>query len=227
MIVLGLDASSDAAAAAIVSDGVLLCEHTLNNGKNHSVKLLPMIENMLEETGICFEDIDVYACGVGPGSFTGVRIGVATAKGFAQSHNKQMAELSSLEILAENIRSFSGLRVACIHARADELYCAAFDECGVPVVEPTVMTLSELLAALEGKQCLLVGSGALKYREEFTAKLGEKAVADSLACHVIRGGAAAELAYKKAVAGELISYEQMAPVYLRASQAEREYKEKK
>ena len=227
MIVLALDASSDAAAAALVCDGVLLCEHTLNNGKNHSVKLLPMIENMLAETGISFEDIDVYACGVGPGSFTGVRIGVATAKGFAQSHNKQMAALSSLEILAENIHSFSDLRVACVHARADELYCAAFNEKGTPVIEPTVMTLSELLAALAGTKCLLVGSGALRYQKEFAEALGEKAVAASLSSHVIRGGAAAELAYKKATEGKLISYEQMAPVYLRASQAEREYKEKK
>jgi len=226
VIILGLDASSDAAAAALSADGVLLCEHTLNNGKNHSVKLLPMIENMLAETGLAFSDIDVYACGVGPGSFTGVRIGVATAKGFAQSWNKPMAAVSSLALLVENLRGFGGLRVAAVHARADELFCAAYGPEDEAVIEPAVMTVEELLGALAGKSCMAVGSGALTYRQAFTQALGSVAVPESSALHVIRGGAAAEWGYRKSQRGELLTYEQVAPVYLRASQAEREYKEK-
>lgn len=226
MIVLGLDASSDAAAAAIVSDGVLLCEHTLNNGKNHSVKLLSMIENMLDETGISFCDIDVYACGVGPGSFTGVRIGAATAKGFAQSWNKPMTAVSSLEALAQNLRSYQGLRVAAIHARVDELFCAAYDAFDNPVIEPCVMTVDELLNQLKGKACMVVGNGALMNKESFIRELGKDAVPESTCLHVLRGAAIAEVGYKQIVNGKLCSYEQLAPVYLRVSQAEREYNEK-
>lgn len=226
MIVLGLDASSDAAAAAIVSDGVLLCEHTLNNGKNHSVKLLSMIENMLAETGISFCDIDVYACGVGPGSFTGVRIGAATAKGFAQSWNKPMTAVSSLEALAENLRSYQGLRVAAIHARVDELFCAAYDACDNAVIEPCVMTVDELLQNLQGKDCMVVGNGALLNKDTFVQKLGKGAVPESTNLHVLRGASVAELGYKQIANGKTCSYEQLAPVYLRVSQAEREYNEK-
>ncbi|MBE7010397.1 MAG: tRNA (adenosine(37)-N6)-threonylcarbamoyltransferase complex dimerization subunit type 1 TsaB [Ruminococcaceae bacterium] len=226
MIVLGIDASSDAAAAAIVADGVLLCEHTLNNGKNHSVKLLPMVENMLAETGLDFADIDVYACGVGPGSFTGVRIGVATIKGFAQSWNKPVVEVSSLAALAENLRGYEGIRVAAVHARVDELFCAAYDSDDEPIIEPCVMKIHELKNALEPDSCMLVGNGALMNREVFVESLGENAIPTSCALHVIRGGAVAELGYKLAAQGITCSYEQAAPVYLRVSQAEREYNEK-
>ncbi len=223
MIVLGIDASSDAAAVALMADGVLLCEHTLNNGKNHSVKLLPIIENMLCETGITFPEIDVYSCGVGPGSFTGVRIGVATAKGFAQSWNKPMAAVSSLAVLAENLQGFEGIRVAAIHARVDELFCAAYNVDGTALLEPSVMTVSELSEKLCGKHALLVGSGALMYQDEFKEVLGAQAVPVLSSLHVIRGGAVAELGYKLALENQLCTYEQMAPVYLRASQAEREF----
>jgi len=223
MIVLGIDASSDAAAVALVADGVLLCEHTLNNGKNHSVKLLPIIENMLRETGITFPEIDVYSCGVGPGSFTGVRIGVATAKGFAQSWKKPMAAVSSLAVLAENLQGFEGLRVAAIHARVDELFCAAYEADGTAFIEPSVMTVSELSEKLCGKHAMVVGSGALMYQDEFKKVLGVQAVPTLSSMHVIHGGAVAELGYKLACENRLCTYEQMAPVYLRASQAEREF----
>lgn len=226
MIVLGLDASSDAAAVGLVENGVLLCEYTLNNGKNHSVKLLPMVETMLQDAGLSFSDIDVYSCGVGPGSFTGVRIGVATAKGFAQSWRKPVVPVCSLEILAENLRAFDGLRVACVYARADELYCAAYDKAGEAVLPPSVMTLEALLKYLSGKTCRLCGDGAEKYREEFLSRLGGGVSIAEGAAHVIRGGAVAELGYHMAQKGEFRPYDEIAPMYLRVSQAEREYEEK-
>ncbi len=223
MIVLGIDASSDAAAAGIVADGKLLCEYTLNNGKNHSVKLLPMIEAMLSEAGLSFSDIDVYSCGVGPGSFTGVRIGVATAKGFAQSWNKPMVSLSSLQLLAENLCGYAGLRVPCIHARVDELFCAAYNADGEVVLPPSVMTVLELSDFLKDKTAMLCGDGALEYAEELMQKNPGVTLCDRPSAHVIRGGAAAELGYKFAAIGNTISCEAMEPVYLRLSQAEREY----
>lgn len=223
MIVLGIDASSDAAAAGIVADGKLLCEHTLNNGKNHSVKLLPMIESMLCEAGLSFPDIDVYSCGVGPGSFTGVRIGVATAKGFAQSWNKPMVSLSSLQLLAENLCGYEGLRVPCIHARVDELFCAAYNVAGEAVLPPSVMTVSELSEFLKDQTAMLCGDGALQYAKELLQQNPNARVCDRPSAHVIRGGAAAELGYRLAKSGNTVSYEAMEPVYLRVSQAEREY----
>ena len=218
MIVLGLDASSDAAAVGIVADGVLLGEYTINNGKNHSVKLLPMVEELLRQTGIAFFEIDAYACGVGPGSFTGVRIGVATAKGFAQSYEKPVIPVSSLQILAENIRAYHGLRVACVHARCDEVYCAAYDHAGEAVLEPSVMTAQELSAYIQDKECMLCGDGAL-----LLEGLGEQTILASQGAGVIRGGAVAELGYRLLEAGKQAHYTEVSPLYLRASQAEREY----
>lgn len=226
MIVLGLDASSDAAAAGLVADGALLCEYTIHNGKNHSLTLLPMIEAMLQEVGICFQDIDAYACGVGPGSFTGVRIGVATAKGFAQAWKKPVVPVSSLRLLADNIRGFDGLRVSAVHARVDELYCAAYAADDAEVLAPTVMTVEALLQYLDGKRCMLLGSGAQLFKERFTNALGSGTVSAGGSAHLIRGGAAAEVGYRLACAGGMVPYGDMAPAYLRASQAEREYQAK-
>ena len=216
MIVLGLDASSDAAAVGLVKDGTLLCEYTVNNGKNHSVKLLPMIEEVLLKTGIAFSEIDVYACGVGPGSFTGVRIGVATAKGFAQSYQKPVIPLSSLQILAENISEYTGLRIPCIHARANELYCAAYNSLGEEILEPSVLTASELMEYLSGKECMLCGDGV-----SFLENLGEQTRVAKPGASIIRGGAVAELGFR--LLEKQKHYAEVAPVYLRASQAEREY----
>ena len=222
MIVLGLDASSDAAAVGIVADGVLLCEYTLNNGKNHSVKLLPMIEEMLRQTGITFPEIDAYACGVGPGSFTGVRIGVSTAKGFAQSYQKPVIPISSLQILADNISEYDGLRVPCVHARCDELYCAAYNGAGEAILEPSVMTIAELSQYLDDKPCMLCGDGV-----SLLGDLGSQARVARMSANVVRGGAAAELGYRLLLEGKQQHYEAVAPLYLRASQAEREYEARK
>lgn len=225
MIVLGVDTSSDAAAVGLVADGVLLCEYTVNNGKNHSIKVLPMIEAVLLQAGISFADIDVYACGVGPGSFTGVRIGVATAKGFAQSWNKPVVSMSSLRILAENVCGYKGLRVSLIYARADELFCGAYDAEGNEVLKPCVMTLEEVISFLQEQECMLLGDGALKYRQDFAERLPKATVPEGKA-HIISGGVAAELGYRLAMAGDTMPLEQMEPAYLRVSQAEREYAEK-
>ncbi len=224
MIILGIDASSEAAAVGISSDGALLCEYTLSGGKNHSVRLVPMIEEALRAAELSFSDIDAFACGVGPGSFTGVRIGVATAKGFAQALEKPMVSLSSLEILAENIRDFEGLRVSVIFARADELFCAAYDKTG-EVLAPCVMSINELTDYLGDKDCLLCGSGALRFADEILAKAKGAKIAEGMA-NTIRGGAASSLGEKAFLAGNTCTYEDMAPVYLRVSQAEREYAEK-
>ncbi len=226
MIVLGMDASSESCAVALYSEGALLSEYTLAGGKNHSVRLVAMIEEMLSEAGLSFADIDVYACGVGPGSFTGVRIGVATAKAFAQSHQKPMVAVSSLAALAENIRSYPGIRVAAAYARVDELFCAAYDEAGNEILAPNVLTVSELCDFLQGKDCLLCGNGAEKFAEEIIEKTGGKSRIAPLSSHVLRGGNLAELGYRKALKEEFCTYEELLPVYLRVSQAEREYAEK-
>ena len=144
MLVLGVDSTSDAATAALLRDGVLLCEYTQNQKKTHSVKMLPMIESMLSDLEIELKDIDVFACGIGPGSFTGVRIGAATVRAFCDSLEKCAVAVTSLEALSHNVNSFDGIIVSLVFARDGECYTQAFEN-GEEIFSPCVMTIDEII----------------------------------------------------------------------------------
>ncbi len=223
MLVLGIDSTSDAATAALVQDGVLLCEYTQNQKKTHSVKLLPMIESMLSDMEIELSEIDVFACGIGPGSFTGVRIGAATIRGFCDALSKSVAAVTSLEALYNNVNTFDGTVITLVFARENECYTSAYEN-GSEILAPTVMTIEQIISFAKGKKCIFVGDGATINKEALSC------VADSSFAqgrhNIISAGAVAEIGYKKALAGELGNSNIIAPLYLRKSQAEREYDEK-
>ena len=109
MKVLALDSTALVASVALCEDGKLLGELTLNNGNTHSQTLLPMVEFLLKQFDMTPGDVDLFAATVGPGSFTGVRIGAATLKGLAFGTNKPCAAVSTLEALAYNLKDFDGL----------------------------------------------------------------------------------------------------------------------
>ncbi len=133
MLTLGLDTTAGTATAAIVQDGRLLCEYTMNSGNTHSTTLLPMIENMLALLGKKPADIDLYACAVGPGSFTGVRIGAATVKGLAQPSNTPCVPVSALAALAQNLAGQEGILCPVMNARRQQVYTALFDGDGTKI----------------------------------------------------------------------------------------------
>ena len=225
MLMLSLDSSSQAATAAVLRDGELLCEYTQNQMKTHSVKMLPMIEQMLTDVELTLSDIDVFACGIGPGSFTGVRIGVATVRGFAKTLDKQTVAVNSLEVLANNVSCFNGTVFALLHARENECYMAVFEN-GKELVAPSVKTLDEIAALAAGKTCMFVGDGAVKNCKDFETSLPGVRFASGRS-NVISAASLGEVAYRKALAGELGGCENLVPLYLRKSQAEREYDAKK
>lgn len=221
MLLLSVDSSSQASTAALFQDGELLCEYTQNQNKTHSVKMLPMIERMLLDVEAELSDIDVFACGIGPGSFTGVRIGVATVRGFAKTMNKPCVAVNSLEILAENVRHFSGTVFALVSARENECFCAVYEN-GEEIMAPCVMSVEEVIAAAQGKKALFVGDGAVANSEKLqpfgTIAKGRQ--------NVISAASLAEVALRKIEAGKTGTCESLVPLYLRKSQAEREYEEK-
>lgn len=222
MLVLGVDSTSDAATAALLRDGVLLCEYTQNQKKTHSVKMLPMIESMLSDLEIALSDIDVFACGIGPGSFTGVRIGAATVRAFCDSLNKSAAAVTSLEALANNVNSFDGVIVSLVFARVGECYTQAFEN-GEEILSPCVMTIDEIKDFAKDKRCLFVGDGAVINKDT----LSELDASFAKGRHnVISGASIAEIGYQKALSGKTGNSNIIAPLYLRKSQAEREYDEK-
>ncbi len=224
MLMLSLDSSSQAATAAVVRDGELLCEYTQNQMKTHSVKMLPMVERMLEDAALSLSDIDVFACGVGPGSFTGVRIGVATVRGFAQTLAKPAVAVNSLEILAHNVSYFKGVVFSLLHARENECFFAAFQN-GEELIAPCVKTIDEIASLTAEKDCLLVGDGAVINREAIAAASPNVRFASGRSC-VISAASLGEVAWRKMQSEEICGCEGLIPLYLRKSQAEREYDEK-
>ena len=192
MVLLTLDASSSTASVCVTRDDALLYESYLHNGRMHAAVLLPMVEDALRCAGLELRDVDGFACVVGPGSFTGVRIGVATVMGLAG--DKPCAPVDALEALAAQGADFPGLVCPILDARAGQVYAAVF-EGGARRTDDAPVKLEALLDDLRGrgKPCLFLGDGA-------TANLARLAAARP---------------------ETYVSADALRPLYLRAPQAER------
>lgn len=166
MIILGIDSSATAASAAIINNGKLVSEVFSDTGLTHSQTLLPMIEKCLQMSNVSVEDIDLIAVTNGPGSFTGVRIGIATVKGMAFTNNIECVEVSTLESMAYNLPLFNGIICSVMDARCNQVYTAMFentDGCKVNrLSEDSAMSIDELGEQLKniGKSVIFVGDGA-------------------------------------------------------------------
>ena len=225
MLILGTDTSSRAATAALMRDGELICEYTLNIDNTHSEKFLPLIEQMLEDASLSYDDIDVFACGLGPGSFTGIRIGVATIKGLCGTLSKKAVGVSSLKALAFNANGFDGIIVPTIFARADEVFCSAYESDMKEIMPPSVMRISELIQAVKGKKAIFLGDGAKRFAD-IIKETNESFIIAPENLNVMKGGSVCFVAASMAENNEFTDYTQLVPVYLRQSQAEREYNNK-
>jgi len=159
MITLAVDTTAVTVTAAVREDDRTLSLFTLNTSKNHGEMLLPMIDSQLKPLGLSLDDIGLYAVSVGPGSFTGVRVGVSLIKGLAYD-GKPCAAVSSLEALAENLRGVSGIIVPVMDARRSQLYTAAFMD-GERLMDDCLITASELDEKLHeiGGTVRFVGDG--------------------------------------------------------------------
>ena len=152
MKVLALDSTALVASVALCEDGKLLGELTLNNGNTHSQTLLPMVEFLLKQFDMTPGDVDLFAATVGPGSFTGVRIGAATLKGLAFGRNRPCVAVSALEALAYNMRDTDGIVCALMDARRGQFYTATFEvkDGTVERITPDEAKSGEDIAGLDG-----------------------------------------------------------------------------
>ncbi len=226
MIILALDSTATAAAAALLRDGVLISKDMHDDGNTHSSTLLPMIERLLCDSGLTVNDIDLFAASAGPGSFTGVRIGAATIKGLAFGKKKPCVAVSALHALAYNMRDTDGYVCALMDARRGQFYTATFEVCGGVVkriTEDEAKSASEIAASIaKYDKVFLVGDGAAVAKPllpENTALAPEE-------CLLADGESVGLLAYEKYKCGESVSDADFAPTYLRLPQAERERLEK-
>ena len=126
MLILALESTAAMASAALLRDGKLLAQFSLNSGNTHSTTLLPMAQQILSASALSASDVDLFACTVGPGSFTGVRIGAATVKGLAFGTEKPCVGVSSVEALAWEMRMAEGIVCPLINARRTQYYSALF-----------------------------------------------------------------------------------------------------
>lgn len=229
MNILMIDTSGPACGVALMKDGRLVCEMELNSGLTHSQRVMPMLDSALTLAGMTMDDVDLFGAVVGPGSFTGVRIGVSTVKALAHAKGKPCIGVDALEALAANIVSFDGVLCPILDARAQQVYGAMF-EAGFPPVrlmEDTAEKLSIFLDRVEatGKDAMFTGDGAVAFEQLIRERLGTRAHFAPAAHMGLRAGCACALAAERAEhiqAGEETDYVTLLPLYLRAPQAERE-----
>jgi len=226
MKILALETSAVTASAAICEDETLVAQVFANNGLTHSRTLMPMVEGMLQNSGLTVADMDLIAVAAGPGSFTGLRIGVAAAKGLGWAAEKPCCGVSTLEGMAWGLAHRDGLICCAMDARRNQVYNAVFAaEGGVPrrLTPDRAISLDELFQEQkeENRRYLFIGDGAKLCYNEGTAR----GLAVELAPpHLMyqSGWGVARAALEKARRGNVTTAEGLETVYLRLSQAERE-----
>ena len=229
MLILALESSAKAASCALCRDEFLVAQAFQNSGLTHSVTLLPMVEDMLKNCGTSLDDIELIAVANGPGSFTGLRIGVAEAKGLAWAKNLPCAGCSTLESMAWGLAHLEGQELCCcMDARRDQVYAARFvvqDGAPVRLTPDDAVAVSDLALEVEqnsaGKCQIIVGDGWELCYNEFT----RRGIPCRLASPHLRYQSAwgvARCALELSRKGALTTAADLAPDYHRLSQAERE-----
>lgn len=224
MNILAIDTSGPVASCAVMVEGRVVHSISLCHGLTHSESIMPAVEDAMSASGLSCEDIDVFAAVAGPGSFTGVRIGVCAAKGMAHAVDKPCVAVHALEALAMNFYGFDGLVCPILDARRKQVYCALFDTSkGMPVRvgEDDAVALDELLNRLpQDKRILFAGDGLAVYADTIRERMGEHALIAPANLRDLRPDAVCTLAAAKQ--DEWVAASALRPVYLRAPQAERE-----
>ena len=226
MKILAVDSSAISAGCAIVEDGGIIAESFVRVGLTHSETLLPLVANTLANAKLRPEDIGCYAVSAGPGSFTGIRIGVAAVKGMAFTHNTPCVGVSTLEAIAWSGMALDGVICAVMDARRQQVYNADFTYDADQIqrlCEDRAVSIEELTDELkkEDRTIWLAGDGALLCYEAMRGKLADvRLVPEHL--RYARGFGVAMAAMKEIREHGTVSHEQLVPTYLRPSQAERE-----
>ena len=226
MLILSFETSAKAGSVALTENGVLLAENYQNTGLTHSQTLMSMAETMLCHSGKTPQQVDAVAVAAGPGSFTGVRIGVAAAKGFAWGREIPCYGVSTLEAMAHSLGLWRGIVCCVMDARRNQVYNALFRmEQGElsRLTEDRAISLEELGKELKifEETVFLVGDGSNLCYNTLQEQLGNLALPAPHRLHQ-RASGVALAAMAKIDAGEEGNAEALAPNYLRLSQAERE-----
>ncbi len=207
----------------------LIAEYALNIAETHASRLMPMIDEVLKDAHLTITEMEAIAVGLGPGSFTGLRIGIATAKGLAMALNKPIVGIPTLDALAHNLSCKLGLICPILDAKRGEIYAALYRYHGdtlEKLTENLVLPMRELLTRIN-EPVIFLGDAINIYRDLIEEKLGERA---SLAPHYLRLPRAANLAalaLEKLKAGEEGNLHRIKPLYVRRADAEVRWQKRK
>jgi len=226
MNILVLDTSTSLASVAITSTETVIAESTFTCNRSLSARLVPEIEHLLGLAGLAISDIDLFAASTGPGSFTGVRCGVATIQGLALATGRPCAGFSSLAMLAMNCALASHPVCALLDARKNEVYAGLYD-CSRPtpscLIPDCVMPMEQflnLMSETTDSPVIFAGEGAQRYRETILAHRGELALMAPFSHHTGRAAHGAMLALESFRSGNTTDPAHLLPDYIRASEAE-------
>lgn len=231
MKILAIDSSSLVATVAVVQDDIMIAEYTINHKKTHSQTLLPMIDEIVKMAEIKLDDIDAIAISGGPGSFTGLRIGSATAKGLGLVWKKPLIHVPTVDAMAYNLYGTDKLICPIMDARRNQTYTGIYrfdNEEFVTVVEQCAISIEELVSKINElqKPVIFVGDGIPVFREYINEHLCVEHFYAPAHMNRQRAGAVAVLGGKYLESGKVESAAEHGPDYLRQSQAEREREER-
>lgn len=226
MNILALDTSTSLASVAITSSETVIAEAAFTCNRSLSARLVPEIEHLLELGGLAIGDIGLFAASTGPGSFTGVRCGVATVQGLALATGKPCAGFSSLAMLAMNFVLATYPVCPLLDARKNEVYAGLYDCSGpapAPLITDCVIPMEQFLghiSAFTGRPVIFVGEGAQRYHETILAHMGERALCAPVSQNIGRAAHGAMLALHAFTTGTTSDPAHLLPDYIRASEAE-------
>ena len=229
MKILSINTSSNICSVAILEDANLIKEITIDDANTHSVKLMPLIDELFCKTNLSISNIDLFACDKGPGSFTGIRIGISTIKAFCDVTLKPSVGISSLVSLAYS-SNYEGLICSLIDAKNDNVYYGLFEhKNGVytqvgEFLADTIYNVTEILKVCN-KPVFFVGNGSTIYQDVLKSNLDKNAIIENneayIGLNAYHTGRAAFDAFSK---NEIVP---ISPLYLKKSNAERELEEKR
>lgn len=223
MNIVAIDTSGPLASCAVLKDGAIAHMIVMNQGLTHSETIMPALEECMRASGLDCSQADCFAAVAGPGSFTGVRIGVCAVKGLAHAWNKPCARIDALEALAMNYQGFDGLACTILDARRNQVYCAAFDmKKGLPerALADDAMEIGAFLEKLpKDRRLVFLGDGLRVHAPFIRERLPEALIAPAN-LREIHADAACLLAEHDCEAW--MEARLLTPIYLRVPQAERE-----
>lgn len=222
MKILSIETAGNVCAVALNEDNKLIKEELIDDGNTHSVKLMPLVDKLLSETNTKVSDIDLFACDIGPGSFTGIRIGVSTIKAFMDVTNKKAVGVTSLETLAYNLET-EDIVCSLIDAKNENVYYGFFkkvngiyektDDLGFDSIENVIE-----LAKQKNKKIIFIGNGSTIYKDMIESKMEKALVILDEEKNKLNARNIALVAFKKQ--NESVDSNYLKPVYLRKSSAE-------